>query len=330
MDLWESPLWPLLESGGEWVSWKDITSRCPGGLDEARDQLKRFVDEGFLIREDPSRGCFVNDRPDRLYPPWIHENLDTRAFGKNLIYAHTMGSTQLEAVERAVSGAPHGTVVLCEYQRSGRGRRGRTWVSPPGANVLMSVLIRWTGDDHPVFVWTQMASVAVAEAVERTVGETAWIKWPNDIYLRDRKLCGILSEWHDLDGGESSFIVVGIGLNVHAAPEKDQRAICISQMIKNPPRRADLVRWILEGLETWHAALGASGPDVLREPWIRRSWLLGKPVRIEDAGRITAGKVENFLEDGTLLLLRDDGRRETFVAGDVSVLQADNHRQPAP
>lgn len=275
---------------------------------------------GYGTRKSLTRGYRITDSTDRLLPPRILSHLRTRRFGKPLYYAHALDSTQEEAVLRIRRGAPEGTVVVCEYQHKGRGRRGREWLSPPYSNILMSVVVRVTAEDDEAFVWTQIASLAVAEAVEAFVQACVWIKWPNDLYMKGRKLCGILAERVRVSGGDT-FMVVGIGLNVNATPPKGGDAICLKEMTSCPPGRADLVRYILRGFEWWCGAFRLGGSGGVWESWKRRSWLLGKRVHLEEGERTTQGRVEAFLPDGRLVLVCDDGCRHAYAAADVRVKQ---------
>lgn len=322
MEVWESPLWSLLDGEKDWVAWDEIRKRLPGGVEQIPAHLRAFVDAGFSLQADPKRGCRVLDRPDRLFPPWIVTGLKTNTFGKRLHYAHSMDSTQRHAIELAYGGHPEGTAVLCEYQSQGRGRRGRVWGSPPCTNILMSIVIRKPGALEESFIWTQIASLAVAEAAERAIQEQVWIKWPNDLYLRGRKLGGVLAEWTSLPEGEDSMIV-GIGVNILATPPDAPKAICVRDVIPSPPSRVHLVRWILEGFEAWCNEVRSQGRSIAWEPWLRRSLILGKKVRLDEGGRSIQGRAEGFLPDGRLRLRCETGLLEEFSAGDVSVLPAE-------
>jgi BirA family transcriptional regulator, biotin operon repressor / biotin---[acetyl-CoA-carboxylase] ligase len=319
VNIWESPLWELFERECQWVSWQEILNCFPHGIVEALTHLEEFRTEGFSIRQDPERGCQLLARPDRLYPPWILSHLETKTFGRTLHYATTMVSTQEEAVRLAREGSPEGTAIVCEHQTGGRGRRGRLWQSPPYANLLFSIVIRSPVEARDSFVWTQVASVAIAESVERAIHDRVWIKWPNDLYLCGRKLCGILAEW-ERPPGRAPFLAIGIGLNVMSCPSDEKRAICLQDVVQNPPPRAALLQWILASFESWCEAVRSSGPRAVWEPWISRSMLLGRRVVVVEEGRETWGRVEGFLPDGRLELSCEGAAIMTFVAGDVSIV----------
>jgi BirA family biotin operon repressor/biotin-[acetyl-CoA-carboxylase] ligase len=324
VEIWESPLWTMLLGREGWIRWDEIASRIKDAdRSRALILLASFREAGFGLEEDARLGCRVVSKPDRLFPPWIRHGLDTTVFGRRLVYAHTLESTQSEAVARAKAGEPEGTVVLCEYQSRGRGRRGRAWHSPPYSNVLMSILIRSPGPPQQGFVWTQIAALAAAEAAETVAGRPIGIKWPNDLYLEDRKLCGVLAERNHLGGGED-VVVVGIGLNVYARPD-DGTAICLRDVHPGVSGRAELVKRILESFESRCLAVRCRGPGVVWEAWLGRSLLLNKPVQVRYGSRVLRGVVEGFQPDGVLRLRCASGRRRLLTVGDVSLLRLEAH-----
>ena len=316
--IWESPLWELFDAADGWVSMETVIEHCPGGKEEALGLMEAFREEGFVLETDAQRGVRIAHRPDRLYPGWVTRGLGATFVGKRIVYAYAMGSAQVEAVSLAEGGAKDGTVVLCEYQSQGRGRRGRSWQSPPGSGLTFAVIIDDPGDPALVFRWTQLASVATAEAVEDLVRDRIWIKWPNDLYYNYKKLCGILAQWVRVKNGPK--VVIGIGINVSDAPDGAE-AICLKEIgvFEDPPGRLPLMQSVLRNLERWVLSLRNDGAGQLRDAWLRRSLLLGKHVKVEDKGRLSTGRVIDFLPDGRLQLMRDDGSVENFAAADVSV-----------
>ena len=322
--VWESPLWDLFDAADGWISMETVIESCPGGKEEAFGLMEAFREEGFDLETDAKRGVRIAHRPDRLYPGWVARGLETTFVGKPIVYAHTMGSAQVEAVSLAEGGAKDGTVVLCEYQSGGRGRRGRSWQSPPGTGLMLAVIIDDTGDPAQVFRWTQLASVAIAEAVEDLVQDSIWIKWPNDLYYNYKKFCGILAQW--VRAKRDPKVVIGMGINVSYAPDGTE-AICVKDIggFEDPPRRLPLLQSILGNIEKWVLSLRNEGAGQLRDAWIRRSLLLGKNVKVEEKGRLLTGKVLDFLPDGRLQLMRDDGAVESFAAADVSVRPDKGH-----
>src|SRR5208337_4247464 len=156
--------------------------------------------------------------PDRLDINSIRLRLRTPIIGSSIIFYDTTVSTNIDAIRLANEGAADGTVVITDEQTGGRGRFDRVWLSPAGKNILMSVILRPHLEPSRLFLLTIVASLAVAHAIESVTGIVARIKWPNDVYIGPRKVCGILTEMGMTDGS-LSYAVVGMGINANAHPE---------------------------------------------------------------------------------------------------------------
>ncbi|MCS6963769.1 biotin--[acetyl-CoA-carboxylase] ligase [Thermoflexus sp.] len=249
--------------------------------------------------------------------PWI----------RDLHLYEEVGSTNDIARDLGEMGAPEGLVVLADAQRAGRGRAGRSWWTPPGVALAISILVR---PRRPLGDWPQLTMIAGLAAVEgiETVGCPAGLKWPNDIMIppsrsRDapastwRKAGGILVE-----SVPPTFAVVGIGLNVNtpleAAPSE---LVEILGSIRHTMGHAVSRLAVLEGLLQAFARLydeWNEGASVI-ERWAARLMMLGQPVRIYASGEVQEGIAESVSAEGGLWLRLPDGRREYFLAGDVSL-----------
>ncbi|NOZ24827.1 MAG: biotin--[acetyl-CoA-carboxylase] ligase [Nitrospirae bacterium] len=236
----------------------------------------------------------------------------------------TVGSTNDTALRLAREGAPHGTVVIADSQQDGRGRRGRSWHSPPGVNIYMSIILK-PGEIafHPSLV-TLSASLAAAEAVSLDLfpraGTSAWPKWPNDVYCRGRKLGGILTE-AVFAGDRIGFLVTGIGLNVNmqaADIPEDFRdgttSVCIET--GEPVERARVVRNTL-GAFTRYYSLLFSDPSAVVADWCSVSRTIGSYVKAVTPQGILYGTAEGLDENGFLRLRRDDGEELSLSAAEI-------------
>ena len=233
------------------------------------------------------------------------------------------GSTNDIALSRADAGAAHGTVVLADSQTAGRGRRGRTWHSPPEAGVYLSAVLRaeaWAG---ALSLVTLAAGVAVARAIRAATGLTVELKWPNDVVTGRpwRKLAGILSETSSATTGVDA-VVVGIGVNVRGGsfpPEIAGRATALEIELGRP---VDRMAFVIELLATLAAVTdelrrghGAQIVDAWRS--IGGAGLGGAPVRWNDGGTPRRGLARDLAGDGALLVDSGGGRVERLVAGEV-------------
>ncbi len=245
--------------------------------------------------------------------------LQTRALGHAVNhYEHTLTSTNLVLKDMAKQGASHGSLCLCECQTAGRGRMDRTWSSPEGQGVWLSVLLRpaLKPEDAPLI--TFCCALAMATAMREVTGLDAKIKWPNDLVLNGRKLCGILLEMgFDAQG---YYVVAGTGLNIRKGaypPELAERAISIEECA-DVPDRGTLVAAYLKALEVAVSVIEQHGFSGIAEDFRRECITLGSQVQVLGTDTAFTGLAEDIDETGALLV-RADGELRRVLAGDVSV-----------
>lgn len=233
------------------------------------------------------------------------------------------GSTNDIALQRAHSGAPHGTVVLADMQTAGRGRRGRAWHSPPEAGVYLSAVLRaeaWAG---ALSLLTLAAGVAVARAIRSATGLAVELKWPNDVVIGRpwRKLAGILSETASASPSVDA-VVVGIGVNVRGGsfpPEIAHRATALEIELGRPVDRVAFVIELLVALAAVTDELRRGRGNEIVDAWrsMGGAGLGGAPVRWNDGGTVRRGLARDLAGDGALLVDAGGGRVERLVAGEV-------------
>jgi len=247
----------------------------------------------------------------------ISEGLDTRLLGRRVLYYPRLRTTMDTARREALRGTPDGTVVVAGEQTAGRGRLKRTWLSPRG-NLALSVVL-YPERDH-VHSLTMVASVAAARSIEVVTGLAPELKWPNDVLLGGRKICGILVET-SLRADRVDYAIVGIGVNVNlepaAFPELPPATTSVSREAGREVSRLDLLRSLLRELDRLYLAESA-GEAVYRE-WRDRLVTLGKPVRVTSPGITLEGTAESVGPDGSLLLRLPDGTLERVLAADVTL-----------
>lgn len=259
-------------------------------------------------------------KKDSLVPEAWKMLLKTEALGKGEIrYEHTLDSTNIQLRRMGLTGAPHGSVCLCECQTAGRGRLGRSWHSPEGCGLWVSVLLRPNLRTEQAPLVTLITAMAMQRAVNTLMPVDCRIKWPNDLVLGGKKLCGILLEVSaDQDG--LHHIVVGTGLNVHQGaypPELMHQATALCEHGEPPLRGALLARYLLE-LEKLTKRLECEGFRQIAREYEASSCTLGSAVRVT-GGMELAGVAEAIDEDGALLVREKNGTLTRVLAGDVSV-----------
>ena len=247
------------------------------------------------------------------------------------------GSTNADAMELARQGEREGIVLVADHQTAGRGRAGRTWVAPPGAGLLLSVLLR---PPAPVIDLATMAvAVSAASAVASVAGFSPRLKWPNDLVWpgdgssADRKLAGILAEadwpasstisagWREPAVHDRAVVVVGIGINVQWPDELPDDladiAVAINHVVDRPVDREDLLIALLEELGPRYDALVRGDRAAVLDEWRARSATLGRRVLIDLGTDELEGTAVDVTEQGHLILETLEGSRRELAVGDV-------------
>ncbi len=254
---------------------------------------------------------------DSLSPAAITRNLETRFVGQRVIYLPRVGSTMEMARREAQQGAAEGTAVIAGEQTGGRGRAGRRWLSPRGTISLSIVL-------YPALAYLpsliMLASLAVVYSIGAVTGLGAGIKWPNDVLVGGRKVCGVLIE-SGVRRGRVDYAIIGIGMNVNLElsrfPEIAPTATSLSGELGRAVSRRKLLRSLLVEAEGLYLALQAGGS--IYEAWRDSLVMLGKPVQVTEENTVHEGIAESVGRDGSLFLRQRDGGLLRVVAGDVSL-----------
>jgi BirA family biotin operon repressor/biotin-[acetyl-CoA-carboxylase] ligase len=249
----------------------------------------------------------------------IQSRLTTKFVGRHLHYYPKLPTTMETARELAKKGAAEGSVVIAGTQTTGRGRLARTWLSPEGS-LAMSVILMPAVNKLPQLV--MIASLAVVRAIKQVAGLETHIKWPNDIMLKGKKVCGILIE-NEVKEGRVNFAVIGIGINVNFNPQDFPEiadiATSLSHEAEQKISNVELTSTLLFELERLYLE-AQSGLPVHRE-WQENMETLGKRIKVNTGKTAEQGQAETVTENGNLILRRVDGSLAEIVAGDVTVIK---------
>lgn len=247
----------------------------------------------------------------------VQERLTTSVLGRRLVYFTSTSSTQDIARREAEEGAPEGTVVIAEEQTAGRGRLGRSWVSPAGNNLYLTLLLR---PDLPrLRVLGMAAPLAAVRAVKTLTGLEPVLKWPNDVLLSGRKLAGVLID-SELSGGDVQYALAGVGVNVNLDIEETPEVSSIATSIKREFGRAVSREDVLTALLNEFEALYLSAtPSGIRLAWRDRLETLGRQVTVTFRGSSHEGVAEDITSEGSLVLRRSDGSKLVIEAGEVTL-----------
>ena len=262
---------------------------------------------------------------DALKPEDIRHGLEAARLGKIIHCFPELDSTNRFAFERAKAGGEEGEVVIAESQTRGKGRLGRSWFSPPGLNLYLSVILRPKLPPAQAPRLTLMAAVALAEAVQSFLGAPPAIKWPNDILVGGKKLAGILTE-SSSDSERLNFVVVGIGVNLNlpesALPGEIRATATSLLMLTNKAvDRAAFTRELIRSLDRCYGELEERGFPRIAGRWEAFFELRGRRVRVETGDRLLTGTARGIDADGALIVEQEDGALTRVIAGDVIPLE---------
>lgn len=288
--------------------------------------VKHLKNNGYVIETRRSKGYRLMKSPD-LSAEEIRNLLSgcTKIIGRDILFFDMVNSTNTAASEFASKGYAEGSVIIANGQTEGRGRRGRAWLSPPGRNIYMSIIL--TPDISPVdaTVLTLMAAVACTHAVRNAASLQVSIKWPNDIIVSGKKIGGILTEIKaDMDRIFHSIIGIGMNINLDIDEMPDSlRATATS--IKNETgrtvSRTAMAAEILKELDKWYNVFLQAGKRRIIDEWLMLSSTIGRTVRITIGDNIFMGIAESITDEGMLMLKLPDKTLKKISAGDVVILR---------
>lgn len=315
----------LREAGDGWVSGEAVSQRLGVSRTAVWKQVEALRAMGYEVEAAPRKGYRLTARPDAVTGSEIIPGLSTRLFGRAIEYRESLGSTNELAKQLARSGAPEGLLVVADEQTAGKGRLGRAWSTPPGSALAMSLLLRPNLPPYHAPRITLAAAVAVCEAVREVTGLPAGIKWPNDLQVNGRKVCGILTEM-EAEIDRVAFVILGIGLNVHLKREEmdpafRESATSLAEEGAVGLRRAALVQAIMARFEPIYQELTAGHFDRVLARWRALSVTLGAPVRaLHVGGEVQVeGVAEGVDEEGALLIRDAAGALHRVASGEVSI-----------
>jgi BirA family biotin operon repressor/biotin-[acetyl-CoA-carboxylase] ligase len=285
--------------------------------------IKALERDGYGIEAVPSKGYRLLSAPDRIVASDLAGRSGTRTIGRTIVHRDEVASTNTLAMELAQQGAEDGTVVIAESQSGGKGRLGRSWLSPRG-NLYLSVVLRPAVPVHKAPLITLMGAVAVASALRKHVGIDAGIKWPNDILVDGRKIAGLLTEM-SAEPDRIRHIVLGIGVNVNMdlreLPADVRKASTTAAVATGKTiDRTGLLKELLAELDQWYKRFLKNEAGVLTA-WREMNVTLGNRVTVSGSGSRLEGVARSIDADGRLILKMDDGTLRPVAAGDVTIVK---------
>lgn len=301
------------------VSGEQLATRLAVSRTAVWKQIKTLQDLGYDIESVKNKGYRLISRPDTPIPEEIIPRLNTKIVGKNFFYYITLPSTNILAKKKIKEHVSEGTVIVADVQTSGRGRKNRTWYSPKGGLWFSVVLYPHIPPQEGMLI-TMASSVAVAQAIKDITGLNPIIKWPNDLLLNGKKVCGILTEL-DAEMDRINHTVVGIGINVNNSLEEDlkETATSLIQEVGSQVSRVKLLSSILKYLDENYSKLISREYGFIRDLWFSYSNIIGKRIIVRDEKTTVEGVVSDVDKDGCLIVETNDGIIR-IISGDVEYI----------
>lgn len=313
----------LKENEGEFISGQTLSDELDVSRTSISNYMNALKEEGYEIESISRRGHRLISSPDILTREEIVQYLDTRYIGQQILYYESIDSTNKYAKQIATEENSEGIVVISEEQTEGRGRLGRNWTSPKGKGVWMSIIVKPDIEPIDASKVTQITAASIYSAL-REMGIETQIKWPNDIILNNKKVCGILTEMSS-EMMQINYMVIGIGINANLEQDdipEDIREKATSIKIETGVNidRKELVGKILNKFEYFYDLL--AGQDDIREALEicrAKSILIGKNIRVIEKKRELKRQAIDLTERGELIVKDEDGNTSVIVSGEVSV-----------
>ncbi|HIS69382.1 MAG TPA: biotin--[acetyl-CoA-carboxylase] ligase [Candidatus Gallacutalibacter stercoravium] len=310
-----------LRASDQYLSGEQLSRQFQVTRSAVWKAIQSLREEGYQIESVTNRGYRLLSLPDRLLPVEIQQGLQTQQLGGQIIYCESVNSTNEKAKLVAAEGATHGTVIVAEKQTSGKGRLGRVWSSPASQGIWMSILLKPDILPKDIATITLITGLAVCRAINSICDCKAQIKWPNDIIIGTRKVCGILTELA-AEAERVNYVVAGIGINVNntsfpAALTK--KATSLRMEFGKSFSRVALVQAVLQELEPIYnrfvATLSFQDFDAYKE----KCATLGRKVTLVQNQLELHGTAVDLTPTGELIVRLEDGKNITVNSGEVLV-----------
>jgi BirA family biotin operon repressor/biotin-[acetyl-CoA-carboxylase] ligase len=294
-----------LRERSDYVSGETLSKQLGISRVSIWKHIHGLKDDGYVIEASP-RGYSLVSSPDLLLP-YEFPDLEQR-----IHYFPEIGSTMDAARELAKKGAKEGTIVIAEAQTRGRGRLSRQWLSPEGG-IYFTLILRPRISPAYAPRINLMAAIAMATTIRKLFGLKAELKWPNDVLIKGKKVCGILAEM-DAETDVVNFVNVGIGINANASiPHFDKTATSLKDALGREISRKEFLSVLIMEMERWQPLLMKA--DLLKE-WKRLSATLDKEVRVVSLDEEVTGQAIDIDATGALVLKGKDGLLRTVLVGD--------------
>ncbi|NBI30504.1 biotin--[acetyl-CoA-carboxylase] ligase [Chengkuizengella marina] len=324
MNMNEQIIQIFLDHPNQYISGEKLSEELNCSRTAIWKHIQTLKKKGYMFESTPRLGYrMLKTPPEPLDVSRIISALNTRCMGLKIKYLQEVDSTQTMAAEMVKKGEEEGTVIIAEQQTDGRGRLGRKWFSPPGTGIWMSMILKPQIPLQFIHQLTLLISVAICRVIKRMLDVDVGIKWPNDLYINGKKVCGILLE-SSAEDERVKHVIAGVGISVNLLqkdiPEdlKDKMtSLCIETGIKC--NREELLISLFKEWEELYMLYLSEGFAPIRILWEALSICLHCPIQVHTHQGIVKGKAYGMDEMGALMIRDEEGKEHKIYSGDVSL-----------
>lgn len=318
----KTELLKILREAKDYISGQQLCEHFGVSRTAVWKMIHQLQEEGYKIEAVKNRGYRMRKIPDVITAQELVSRLKTKWMGRPCLYLEQVDSTNNYAKKIAEEGALEGTLVVAREQTAGRGRRGRSWTTLEDVNIMMTLLLRPKIRPDSASRLTLLMAMAVACGIRKVTGLEALIKWPNDVVVDAKKVCGILTEMNtEID--YINYVVIGAGINVNQKefPTEIQdtaSSLCIA--LGENISRAELMAAVMEALECFYEIfLKTQDLTELYQEYNTLCINCGRQVRVLEPGHEYIGTAVGINKNGELIVRRENGEQTLVYAGEVSV-----------
>lgn len=318
----KTELLKILRESGAYVSGQQLCEHFGVSRTAVWKVIRQLKEEGYEIEAVKNKGYHIREIPDVITSEEVKSRLHTKWMGQNCLYLDCVDSTNNYAKRIAEEGAADGTLVMADEQTGGKGRRGRGWETPGGVNIAMTLLLRPRIQPEHASRLTLLMAMAVAQGIRSVTGLDAGIKWPNDVVVHGKKVCGILTEM-SAEVDYINYVVIGTGINVNqeSFPEEIRHiagSLCVE--LGEKISRAELAASIMEALERiYEIFLRTEDLSELYKEYNEICVNRGHAIRVLEPKQEYNGTTDGINENGELVVQKENGETVCVYAGEVSV-----------
>lgn len=318
----KSEILKMLKESPDYLSGQQLCEQFGVSRTAVWKAIRQLQDQGYEIQGVRNKGYRLTGEADVITQAELQSMLHTKWIGNRLEYFDETDSTNIQARRLAEEGAPHGTLVVADSQWAGKGRRGRGWTSPKGVGIWMTIALRPPIRPLDASMLTLVAGMAVVKGVKESAGLDARIKWPNDVVISGRKICGILTEM-STEEECIRYVITGIGINVNVSgfpAELEDKATSLKKELGQNVKRSPVIAAVAEAFEGYYETfLKTCDMSGLKEEYNQMSANLGRQVTVLDPRGEYRGTALGIDHEGSLLVRKEDGTVDAVISGEVSV-----------